>query len=120
MSGTPIYRQIAVQAAQLIAGGHLGPGERLPSVRAVVREQGVNALSVMKAYAVLERDGLVVRRRGQGMVVSCGTLDAAGVVETRIRGLVEAAGRLGMTRAGVVEAVDAAWRTRPEPDVGTT
>ena len=39
-SGTPIYRQIAQQVAQLIAGGYLGAGERLPSVRAVAADQG--------------------------------------------------------------------------------
>ena len=73
-SGTPIYRQIAAQTARLIAGGHLGAGERLPSVRAVAADHGVNAMSVSKAYAVLERDGLVVRSIGRGLIVSNDTV----------------------------------------------
>lgn len=69
-SGTPIYRQIAQQVARLITGGYLGVGERLPSVGTVAADQGVNGMSVSKAYAVLEGDGLAIRGVGQGMFVS--------------------------------------------------
>ena len=82
-SGTPIYRQIAQQAARLIAGGYLGAGERLPSVGAVAANQGVNGMSVSKAYAVLERDGLAVRGVGQDLFVSNDAAFAANATKPR-------------------------------------
>lgn len=108
-SGMPIYRQIAEQAAGLIVGGHLGAGERLPSAGAVAAEHGINAVSVTKAYAVLERDGLVAGGVVRDML-AYDAGDAADVTGRRLRALAEAACRQGLARSGVVEAVDAIWR----------
>ena len=66
----PIYAQIVRQVRTALAGGTLKPGARLPSVRALARELLVNPNTVQKAYAVLERDGLVHSRRGAGTFVA--------------------------------------------------
>ncbi|KAA5543591.1 GntR family transcriptional regulator [Roseiconus nitratireducens] len=66
-SGIPIYRQIIDQVQALIVGGHLHDGQMLPSVRAMATELGVNPMTISKAYARLEADGVVERVRGKGM-----------------------------------------------------
>lgn len=68
-SGLPIYRQIMDQVRALIAGGRLGPGELLPSVRQLAAELEVNMMTISKAYARLEADGVIERVRGTGMRV---------------------------------------------------
>lgn len=69
-SPTPIYRQIVEQVLRLIASGQLGPGDEMPSVRAVALQHAINPMTVSKAYSLLESDGMLTRRRGVGMVVS--------------------------------------------------
>lgn len=68
-SGVPIYRQLIDQVMALVAGGKLRPGDTLPSVRQVSEAAAVNPMTVSKAYARLELDGVVERLRGQGMRV---------------------------------------------------
>ena len=113
-SGTPIYRQLVDQTTQLVASGRLGAGQLLPSVRAVAAELGVNPMTVSKAYSLLERDGIVTRRRGMGMVVAKCAVDAVEAIRPQADALVEAARRLRLTREGVAEAVDSAWERHEE------
>ena len=109
-SGTPIYRQLVDQTSQLVVSGRLRAGELLPSVRAVAAELGVNPMTVSKAYSLLERDGVVARRRGLGMVVEETTIDVVEAIRPQADALVDAARRLGLTREGVADAVDSAWQ----------
>ena len=80
-SGVPVYRQIIEQIRFQIAGGVLGPGDELPSTRALSGHLGVNPMTVSKAYASLEQDGVLTRRPGRPLVVS--DLDAVAVRGTR-------------------------------------
>jgi DNA-binding transcriptional regulator YhcF (GntR family) len=66
-SGVPIYRQIMDQIRALMASGRLKPGDRLPSVRQMAADLEVNMMTVSKAYARLEADGVLERERGVGM-----------------------------------------------------
>ena len=68
-SGAGIAAQIRARVAFLIADGELSPGERLPSVRALARQLGVNVNTVRAAYSRLEADRLVQTRHGVGTVV---------------------------------------------------
>ncbi len=68
-SGVGIAAQIRARVAFLIADGELSPGERLPSVRALARQLGVNVTTVRAAYSRLEADRLVQTRHGVGTVV---------------------------------------------------
>jgi GntR family transcriptional regulator len=68
-SGVPIYRQIVEQVTAQIAGGRLGAGELLPSVRQVAEQLQINPMTVSKAYSILEREEIVELVRGQGMRV---------------------------------------------------
>jgi GntR family transcriptional regulator len=71
-SGVSIYRQIVDQVGDQIACGRLQAGDRLPSVRELARALPANQNTVIKAYEVLERDGLITRRHGDGTFVAGG------------------------------------------------
>ncbi len=69
-SMTPIYEQLQAQITGLIASGSLAAGEALPSVRAMARELRISALTVKKAYDLLEQEGLVQTVHGKGTYVT--------------------------------------------------
>jgi GntR family transcriptional regulator len=71
-SGVPIYRQIVDEVRAAFLDGHLREGERLPSVRQLASELGINPATVVKAYDQLEQERLIARRQGQGAFVSDG------------------------------------------------
>ena len=67
---TPPYEQLRRQLSAVIQSGRLAPKTRLPTVRQLAADLGVAAGTVMRAYAALEGEGLVVTRRGGGTAVS--------------------------------------------------
>lgn len=69
-SDDPLYRQIAEQIRERIAGGGLTPGDRLPTVRGLAAELGCNPSTVARAYAELARAGLIAGQRGAGTRVA--------------------------------------------------
>jgi AcrR family transcriptional regulator len=66
----PPYRMIADDLAGRIAGGEWGPGDRIPSARAITREWGVAIATATKALAVLRDEGLTQARPGVGTIVA--------------------------------------------------
>lgn len=66
---TPIGDQIAYRILYAIARGVYRPGDKLPTVRDVAARLRVNPNTVSKAYRDLERDGVLVSRRGTGVFV---------------------------------------------------
>ena len=67
---SPIYTQLTQRLTQTIVAGEFRPGERLPSVRELAVEAGVNPNTVQRALADLERDGLVFSQRTAGRFVT--------------------------------------------------
>ena len=108
-SGVPIYRQIVQQARYAIASGRVEPGDRLPSVRAIATQLGVNPMTVSKAYSTLERAGVVLRRPGIGMVVSDRGANPADAIDDDVRALVRTAKQVGLLRKDVVGAINTIW-----------
>src|SRR3981081_592037 len=68
-SPTPIYAQLDRSIRAAIATGELEPGAQLPTVRQLAVDLAVNANTVARVYAQLERDGIVETRRGVGTFV---------------------------------------------------
>ena len=66
----PIYSQLIEQIKVGIVSGMFAPGERLPSVRDLATEAGVNPNTMQRALAELERDGLVYSQRTAGRFVT--------------------------------------------------
>ncbi|ELX7499975.1 GntR family transcriptional regulator [Vibrio fluvialis] len=71
----PIFRQLADKITKQILQGIWPEGEPLPSVRTVSADLKINHLTVMKGYQLLVDEGLVEKRRGQGMYVASGALN---------------------------------------------
>jgi len=72
----PVYLRLrAFLAAAILEGGY-GEGDQLPSVRTFASEHGANPLTVAKAYQSLQDDGYVTVRRGIGMFVAPGAIEA--------------------------------------------
>ena len=69
-SPDPVYLQIRDQIVGAIARGELMPADRLPSVRALASDLGVNLHTVNKAYAVLRDEGYLLMRGRSGAVVA--------------------------------------------------
>jgi len=69
-SSTPIYSQIATGIRGRILFGSLGGGSRLPSIRELAEALDVNPETVIKAFAELESDRLVVSVKGKGTFVA--------------------------------------------------
>ena len=69
-SSSPVYAQIRDQIVAAIARGELLPGDRLPSVRALASDLGINLHTVNKAYAVLRDEGYLFMRGRAGAVVA--------------------------------------------------
>jgi GntR family transcriptional regulator len=68
-SPTPIYAQLDRSIRAAIATGELKRGSQLPTVRQLAVDLAVNANTVAKVYAPLERDGILETRRGVGTFV---------------------------------------------------
>ena len=68
-SPTPIYAQLDRSIRAAIATGELRNGAQLPTVRQLAVDLAVNANTVARVYAQLERDGILETRRGVGTFV---------------------------------------------------
>ena len=66
----PIWSQLIAQIKVGIVTGAFPPGERLPSVRDLAAEAGVNPNTMQRALTELERDGLVYSQRTAGRFVT--------------------------------------------------
>lgn len=69
-SETPIYQQIRNQIVQGIASGELAEGQRLPTIRVLADESGINMMTVNKAYALLKQEGYIITDRRGGTTVA--------------------------------------------------
>ena len=65
----PIYQQIRNQVVSAIASGQLAPGEKLPTIRALAEETGINMMTASKAYQLLKSEGYITTGRRDGAVV---------------------------------------------------
>jgi len=106
----PIYTQLIQQVKVGIVTGAFPPGERLPSVRDLATEAGVNPNTMQRALAELERDGLVYSQRTAGRFV---TEDNAmineakrSLAERHVKTFLEAMLRLGFRREEIISLIE--------------
>ncbi len=111
---TPIWSQIEEGVRHLVASGALRPGDPLPSVRDLAREQRINPNTVAKAYQRLAEAGVLESRRGEGTFVAERPPAMPAAEKTRL--LREGATRLAMlavnlgaTQGETVSALETAW-----------
>jgi GntR family transcriptional regulator len=73
---TPIYAQLDRGLRAAIAAGRLNPGDQLPTVRQLAVDLRVNANTVARVYADLERAGILETRRGVGSFIRATAAEA--------------------------------------------
>ena len=113
-SGVPAYRQLVDQVRQALRLGILRPGDRLPTVRDVVRQIAINPNTVHRAYRELEQQGLTEGRPGSGTFVK-ETLDQVPDEESELRqdleAWVRAARQAGLADEGIAALIAEAMRS---------
>jgi GntR family transcriptional regulator len=69
-NGVPIYVQLRDQILGLVGRGVLKPGTQIPTMRQVAVALKIDLNTVQRAYAELERDGVLAKQRGVGTFVT--------------------------------------------------
>jgi GntR family transcriptional regulator len=69
-NGVPIYVQLREQILGLVGRGVLKPGTQIPTMRQVAVALKIDLNTVQRAYAELERDGVLSKQRGVGTFVT--------------------------------------------------
>ena len=105
----PIYTQLIQQVKVGIVTGAFPPGERLPSVRDMATEAGVNPNTMQRALAELERDGLVYSQRTAGRFVKEDNtmINTAkrSLAERHVKTFLEAMLRLGFQKDEIIDLI---------------
>nr|WP_297874152.1 GntR family transcriptional regulator [uncultured Blautia sp.] len=109
-SERPIYAQIMERITMDIISGIYTPGAKLPSVRDLAQEAGVNPNTMQKALSELERTGLLFSQRTSGRFI---TEDLAMIEKTKhdlasmqIREFLEKMERIGFTKDTIIELME--------------
>jgi DNA-binding GntR family transcriptional regulator len=66
----PFYEQLARIIANKISEGHLAAGKRLPTELDLAKDYAISRETVRQAIGILERRGLIIRRRAKGTFVA--------------------------------------------------
>lgn len=104
-STDPVYVQIAEAIRTQMESTSMSLGDRLPPARVLAASLSVNMHTVLKAYAELEANGLVEKRRGRGGVV----VASGDNMKSLVDGLVSNAKGRGLSFPEVVKLVEEAW-----------
>ena len=100
----PLYEQIELQVRAAIGDGSLASGDRLPPARELGEDIGVNAHTVLKAYAELRDAGLIELRPRRGAVVSAASPPRQHLAAIA-RGFIEQAREHGLSHAEIVDLI---------------
>ena len=105
-NGIPIYVQLREQIAAAIGRGELKPGDRLPTMRQVAVALSIDLNTVQRAYAELQREGILSTEQGRGSFVArpvAGRGDARALAEA----VAAQARAAGVALPDLVAALDA-------------
>lgn len=109
-----LYEQLVDNIKNLILTGELQPDDKLPSVRSLAKELGINPNTIQKAYSELERQGVIMSLQGRGSIILA---DKKGLRGEQYEKLVEKMRAIayemkssGISEAEFVEAAGLAYR----------
>lgn len=113
-SRTPIYEQLVQKVKSLVYSGELKADEPMPSVRSLAAELAINPNTIQRAYAALEKDGIIYSLPARGSFVSANTQN---VIESRKGELIDQLARvlrelkaLGCDADEIKVVMDLSWR----------
>ncbi len=108
-SREPIYEQLYNSVIRMIAMGALEPHSKLPTVRALAQELGINPNTVSKSYQMLEQNGYIYSTVGRGSFVSENTSMLTGKKEEAVNSLCKAikeASNVGLPKKYIYDIVN--------------
>ncbi len=115
-NGIPLYIQLEEQIRMLMHRGELKPGDLMPTVRALAVELEINSNTISRVYRDLQRDGLLVLKRGVGTFVSDegGRQPMSGrdvgALEKKVDGLIELSRRMNVTPIELFQLIETRWK----------
>jgi len=116
---TPIYKQLIASIKELTNRAELRPGDRLPTVRQLAQDLGVNLNTVARAYRELANQGILSVRQGRGasVVSARGRYGAAEQenLRKRLKRLVNEAVSVGVGSQELHAMIDAELHRLKEP-----
>lgn len=105
-SDLPIYSQLVEKIQLCIVSGELPPGSKLPSVRELAADAGVNPNTMQRAMQELEREGMVftLRTAGRYVTTDLKVIEAVkrSLAQAHIKAFLAAMGALGYDRPGII------------------
>ena len=108
----PLYKQVIDQIKEAVADGVLKAAERLPSIREMSKELNISEITIKRAYADLEAEGLIYSRAGLGSFVA--SIDKEKLrkeklseIQQDLRRVLRAAERAGISREDVASLLKA-------------
>lgn len=109
-NGIPIWLQLRNRLIYLISSGAFHPGDKLPTVRELAVDLGINYNTVSKVYQDIERDGYIVSKRGCGTFVAPRDLGSQesllGEVDFLADDFIRQCRELGVPRQDIVDLVE--------------
>lgn len=113
-SRMPIYEYLKEQITKLTMLGVLDADEKLPSVRTLARDVGINPNTVQKAYQDLERDGIIYTISGRGSFIAGGQDTRRQIREKALEEAAEAVRRACVSGCGRQEITTRVEKTLEE------
>ena len=108
----PLYKQVIDQIKEAVADGVLKAAERLPSIREMSKELNISEITIKRAYADLEAEGLIYSRAGLGSFVA--SIDKEKLrkeklseIQQDLRRVLRAAERAGISKEDVASLLKA-------------
>lgn len=119
-SDRPIFIQILERIRLDIVSGRYQPGDKLPSVRELAAEAAVNPNTMQRAFAELERTGLVYSKRTSGRFITedkdmIETLRAE-IAESKIQLFLSGMQQLGYEKGQIMALMQRIMDSQPDPE----
>lgn len=116
-SRTPIYEQLVRSVIKFKSVGLLSAHEKLPPVRTLASELGVNPNTVQKAYQILETKGVIYSIAGRGSFISGDSKAEENILSQAEEDLKKAladACQLGISREKAMEILESVYTKEGE------
>ncbi|MCR5728511.1 MAG: GntR family transcriptional regulator [Lachnospiraceae bacterium] len=119
LSDIPIYMQLRNQIVMGISSGELKSGEKLPTVRDLALEMGINTMTVSKAYQLLKTEGYIMTDRKNGARIRTEIKKEASISDankTELKRIVSETRISGVQKQELLDLIDLYWEPNNQRD----
>ena len=103
-----IFEQIKKQIVRYIELGVLKPNDKLPSVRMLASDLGINPNTVARAYSELEKEGIIYTLNKKGVFVS--GKDNSDFLISQAKVAIDTLKRDGLNKEELIKIIDAVYK----------